>query len=115
MRPLAQELAAIQSNYSAIGCGFRLSPQFRHPAFSPPSLDPVVAVDAIDDIGDRPGGDEHADDHIAEDAEIVAERADRAPEPAAVGEAQPIADQVQRLEAADDQRDDTDTAVMVRL
>jgi hypothetical protein len=37
MRPLVQELAAIQLNYSAIGCGFRLSPQFRHPAFSPPT------------------------------------------------------------------------------
>jgi hypothetical protein len=31
--PFAQELPAIQLNYSAIDSGFRLSPQFRHPAF----------------------------------------------------------------------------------
>src|SRR5580700_1542213 len=105
MRPLAQELAAIQLNYSAIGCGFRLSPQFRHSA-SRRDLDLVVAVDPVDDIGDRPGGDEHADDHIAEGAEIVVERADRAPEPAAVDEAQLIADQIERLKAAYDHGDD---------
>src|ERR1700733_15229729 len=37
MRPLAQELAAIQLNYSAIGCEVRPSPQFCHPRRVPDS------------------------------------------------------------------------------
>src|SRR3984885_2419089 len=69
-------------------------------------LDLVVTVDAVDDIRDPPGGHEHADDHIAERAEIVVERTDRAPEPATLDEAQSIADQIERLEAAPDHRDE---------
>src|ERR1700735_5363165 len=69
-------------------------------------LDLVVAVDAVDGVGDRPGGDEHADDQIAEHTEIVVERSARAPEPAPLDEAQLIANQVERLEAAHDQCDE---------
>src|SRR5258707_15309514 len=102
MRPLAQEWATIQLNYSAIGCGSRLSPQFRHWLSARGDLDLVVPIDAVDDIRNRPGADEHADDHIAEDAEIVAERTNRAPESAAVRQAQLSPDQIERLAAAYD-------------
>src|ERR1700722_7669868 len=119
MRPPAQELAAIQLNYSAIGCGFRLSPQFRHSALARRDLDLVVPVDAVDDIGDRPGGDEHADDHVPEDAEIVAQRTNRAPKPAAVDEAQLSPDQIERLEAAyhycNDDRNSGDGEIVIEL
>jgi hypothetical protein len=58
-------------------------------------LDLVVAVDAVDSVGDRPRDDEQPDDEVAEHAEIVVQGADHSPETAAVGEPELVADQVQ--------------------
>ena len=59
-----------------------------------PNLEFVVAPELVDDDRADPGYQEYADDDVAEDAKVVIDGTDRAPEPAAVGQPQLIADEV---------------------
>src|SRR5277367_5277125 len=61
----------------------------------PRRLDEVVALEPVDRDRDQPAYGEDADDEIAQRAEAVVERADRAPEPAVQLEL--ARDQPQRL------------------
>ncbi len=58
----------------------------------------------VDDVGHEPGGDEDADDDEADVVEIVVQRGDGVP--GAARQAEPVAEQPQPFDAADEQRDD---------
>src|SRR5579875_446877 len=74
-----------------------------HPSPSRVHLDPVVALQPIEEERDQPAQPEQRDDCIAKHAQIIVERGDGRPEGAA--DAEPVADEAERLDSADNHGD----------
>src|SRR5690349_15855152 len=66
-------------------------------------LEPVVAVEPVEQHRSKPAGDENADDEIAQRAEIVVEACDQISD--AAGESKPVGKEPERFHGADDHRD----------